>query len=269
MGTGDKKKAAASAEGEELWKLIRDRHPDVLLEATLNRNLSEDMAVLIAKNVSTPPEALEFLSGDKRFKGSYKLKLALCRNPRTPQRVTFSLLKFLRIFDVSDLTKDQHIPTNVRQKMEQFLSDKIPSLPSGIKTAIARRVNASIVSVLIGTGDEHVVDACLENPLLTEGILSAIINRPTTKAAAIRAIAANPKWSLRYTVRYALVRNFHTPMVYVDQFIRELKSADLKDLYADPKLPASTRPFIFRELLERGETTEEKRARTYKLDEEE
>jgi hypothetical protein len=30
---------------------------------------------------------------DVRFKESYKLKLAICKNPNTPQRTVFSLLK--------------------------------------------------------------------------------------------------------------------------------------------------------------------------------
>jgi hypothetical protein len=47
------------------------------------------------------------LAGDIRFKSSYRLKLNLCKNPKTPQKIVLSLLKYLRIFDLGDITKDR------------------------------------------------------------------------------------------------------------------------------------------------------------------
>ncbi len=267
MDIEEKIKAAQTASSEDLRRLVREHHPDILLNATLNRNLTEDMAILIAKNSSASPEALGFLAGDVRFKGSYKLKLMICRNPKTPQRVVFSLLKFLRIFDISDLTRDQHIPVNVRQKIEQMLTEKIPSLPSGVKTALARRANNAIVAELMQKGDERVVGACLDSPVLTEGIICNLINKEATKPLVIRLIAEHPKWSLRYAVRFALIRNFNTPMVRVTLFLSGMKTSDLKELHADPRLPTATRPFIFRELLERGESPEEQEKEVYELNE--
>ena len=269
MDIEEKIEAARSASSEELRRLVREHHPAVLMNATLNSNLTEDIAILIARNSGASPETLGFLAGDVRFKDSYKLKLAICRNPRTRQRVTFSLLKFLRIFDISDLTKDQRIPINVRQKIEQMLTEKIPSMPDGVKTALARRANTAIVAELMQKGDARVIEACLDSPVLTEGIICNLINRRVTKPHVIRLLAEHQKWSLRYPVRSALIRNFNTPMVRVCLFITEMKTMDLKELYADPKVPASTKPFIFRELLERNETPEQAGSETYELSEEE
>lgn len=249
-------KTASTADAEELWKIIRDPHPEVISTAILNRNLTEDMAVFIAKKKGTPQEALGFLANDIRFKESYKLKLAVCRNPKTPQRTTLSLLKFLRVFDLCDIVKDQLININIRQKIEYIISERIPSMPSGVKLALAKRANANIVMSLLESSDERVVGACLDSPVLTEGHFYKLINRPATKAVVIKMLAEHAKWSLRYFVRFALIRSFYTPMCNVVKFIDGMKTADLKDLYSDPKLPASTRPFIFRELLNRGETAE-------------
>lgn len=268
METGEKIEAALSAEGEDLWRLIREHRAEIILNATLNRHLTEDMAVFIAKKKSTSAEALEFLAGDVRFKDSYKLKLALCKNPRTPQRVTFSNLKFLRIFDLSDLTREQILPLNVRQKVEQSIVEKIVSMPSGVMTALARRANSTIVTVLLEKGDENVVKACLDSPALTEGVLCKTINKKTTQPHVIRTIAEHPKWSLRYSVKFALIRNFSTPMALVVDFISGMKVPDLRDLYADPKLPTATRPYIFSELTMRKETAEEPKGEVYTLPEE-
>lgn len=247
---------AQSADGEELWKIIRDSHPAVLMNATMNRHLQEDMAVFMAKKKTTPPEALSFLATDMRFRDSYPLKLALCKNPKTPQKISMGLLKFLRIFDLSDITRSQHIPINIRQKIEYNISQQIPSMPSGVKTALARRANSTIVMMLLEKSDKKVASTCLDSPSITEGDIYKIINKKTTKAHVIGFIAEHGKWSLRYAVKFALVRNFYTPMESVVRFLSQLKTGDLKELHNDPKLPASTRPFIFRELRDRNETTQ-------------
>jgi hypothetical protein len=267
--TGEKISAALSAEGEQLWRLVREHRSEIILNATLNRHLTEEMAVFIAKKKSAPAEALEFLAGDVRFKDSYKLKLALCRNARTPQRITFSLLKFLRIFDLSDLTKEQTLPLNVRQKVEQSVTERIPSMPSGVMTALARRANSTVVTLLLEKGDENVVNACLDSNALTEGLVCTIINRQNIPPHVVKVIAGHPKWSLRYSVKFALIRNFNTPMARVVEFIGAMKTADLRELYADPKVPTATKPYIFSELSIRNESIEEPKGEVYDLSEEE
>jgi hypothetical protein len=260
---------AMTAGSEELWGAVKDPHPEVIVNAVYNRHFTEDMAIFLTKKKNVSAEVLSLLATDRRFKDSYKLKLLLCRNPKTPQRVVVSLLKFLRIFDLSDITKDRHVHINIRQKIELIISEKLKSMPSGIKIALARRANSTILLYIMEYGDESVIKVCLENPALTEGHICRIINRPATGAPVIRQIAADKKWTLRYYVRYALIRNMHAPLVNVVKFIPGMKTADLRDLYEDPKLPSSTRPFIFRELSERGENASAPQDEVYLLSEDE
>jgi hypothetical protein len=44
-----------------------------------------------------------------------------------------------------------------------------------------------------------------------------------------------------------------------------MKTSDLRDLYSDPKVPLSTRPFIYRELQERGENVTPECSESYEL----
>ncbi|MEC4675890.1 MAG: hypothetical protein VST72_03060 [Nitrospirota bacterium] len=269
MHPDEKIKLARTACGYELWKLIRDPHPGVIMEASFNKNLTEEMAVFIAKRSNVPGEVLGFFAGDIRFKDSYRLKLAICKNPKSPQKATFSLLKFLRIFDMGDMTRDQRIPVSTRRKVEYQIFEKISSLPSGAMMALSKRANSNIVIALMEKGDKKVISSCLESPLLSEDHLCRLINRPRTTALLIKMITEHPKWSLRYYVRYALIRNFYTPMSYVEKFICRMKTADLKELYLDETLPSSTRPFIFHELGERRETIEPAKDEIYELPDEE
>ena len=258
---------ALTAQEEELWLLVRDTHPQVILNVTLNRSLNEEMAIFLAKTRNAPAEALGFLAGDVRFKNSYKLKLALCRNPRTPQRMSFSLLKFLRIFDLGDLSRDQTVPVTMRQKIELMITEKIPSLPSGVRIALAKRSSSAIVMAIMARGDNNTVIACLDSPVITETHLCEIINRRGAKASIIHMISEHPKWSLRYAIKYSLIRNFHTPMLRVTQFIPDMKTNDLRELYSSESLPKSSRPFIYSELGERGETVEVPKEEMYEISE--
>jgi hypothetical protein len=261
-------KTKKPSEAEDLWRLVRGQKPELVLNALYDKNLTEEMAIFMAKGKNTPAETLGILAGDVRFKDSYALKLAIAKNPKTPRKVSLRLLKFLRIFDLAEMTKDHLLAVTLRQKIEHSIMEKIPSMASGIKSALAKRANSSIIVKLMEKGDVNVITSCLESPALTEGHIYGLINK-TTKPLLIRMIAEHRKWSLRYSIRFALVRNFYTPMPHVARFIRGLKTQDLKFLYSDPKLPSSTRPFIYRELLERAETVETPKEETYVLDEDE
>jgi hypothetical protein len=261
----DKVRLSRTADGEELWKLIRDSSPDSIINAVSNKSLTEEMAVYIAGQKKTSSEVLVMLAGDIRFKSSYKLKLNLCKNPKTPQKIVLSLLKYLRIFDLGHITRDQNIPIPIRQKIEYSLLEKIASLPSGVKVALAKRSSLIIIISLLARGDKNVINSCLESPLLTEDQLYKLINRPDAKPLLIKILADHSKWSLRYKVRYALARNYHTPMAYVTKFITTLKTADLRELYSDKSLPSSTRPYIFYEIVTRGDSVEMPEEEIYNL----
>lgn len=235
-----------------LWETLRSGSPDAIKSAVFNPALTEEMAIFIARSRSAPPEALGFLASDRRFKASYELKLSLSKNPKTPQRVVLSLLKFLKIFDLADLTRDQRLHIVLRQKIEQSLSERIPSLPSGIRSALAKRASSNVVMILMQAGERNVVEACLNSPYLREADIYKAINRADARPILVRAVATHPKWSLRYSIKFALIRNFYTPMADSIKFIKQMKTPDLKALYRDPKLPSSTRPFIYKELAERG-----------------
>ena len=260
-----KLKLARTSDSEELWELVRDSSPDVVLTTIFNKNLNEDMAVFIARKRNSSPEVIGMLAADIRFKGSYKLTLAICNNPKTPLKITLSLLKFLRIFDLGDITKNHNIPISIRQKIEYSIIEKISSLPSGVKVALAKRTSINVIIRLLEKGDRKVIFSCLESPLLTEERLCTLINKPKTKHFLIKTISEHPKWSLRYGIKYALVKNYYTPMTYATKFISTLKTADLRELYSDTSLPSSTRPYIFNELALRNESADIPQEEMYNL----
>jgi hypothetical protein len=256
---------SSSAEGEELWAAIRMNHPRIIANAMGNRHLTEGMAVYIGRSRNTPAEVLGALAEDVRFKESYKLKLSLVRNPLMPVRMALRLLKFIRIFDLADISRDRTVSAIVRQKVEEMLIERVAGLPLGVKVALGRRASSRVLEHIMNRGDRRVVDTCLASPRLTEEQLCHMVLRQSTKPVVIKALAEHPSWSLRYSIRLQLVRNFHTPMERVVEMISTLKGNDLRTLYEDTKVPASTKPFIHRELVERGEGLEQPPDVTYEL----
>ena len=102
-------------------------------------------------------------------------------------------------------------------------------------------------------GNKEVVAACLQNPYMTEGEIYKVISKRTVTPQVIRQIAEHPKWSSRHQVQLSLIRHCHTPLSRIVIFLKNIKTSDLKELYEDPDVPSSTKPCIYRELLERDE----------------
>jgi hypothetical protein len=243
---------ASAGREEELRPLAYHPSPRVLLKVLSNKNVSEDLVLIIAGRRNITREVLESVYDDIRWRDSYPVMLALCKNPKTPQKISLSLLKALRIFDQAELTRNQQVPVNVRRRAESAISEKMLSMPLGIKMSLARKASCNVIMKLMEDGMKEVVPLCLENPYMTERVICKIINTKRIASHVIRRIADHPKWSLRYDVQWSLIRNNNAPLSRVVQFLKNIKAKDLMELYSAPEVPASTKPFIFRELADRG-----------------
>lgn len=253
---GKRIELAASAQEDELTLLVHDPSPKVIMAMLGNRNVTEEHVLIVANRKNLPPEVLSAIFGDKRWSESYPVRLALAKNPKTPLFTALSIARFLRLFDLVELSRNQLIPAIYRRKLEAIVVEKIPSLALGVKKTMARTAGGGIVLALLKDGYPEVVKHCLENPYLVEAHLYKIISLQTTGPGTIRTIAEDRNWSCRYHIKFALIRNEHTPLARSVLFLPELKLLDLKELYRDPLLPAGVKPFIHRELVERGEDPE-------------
>jgi hypothetical protein len=249
----DRQLASAAGE-EELKPLVYHKSSEVIAALINNKKLTEDLAAVIAGRRNIDSGILESLSHHVRWKDSYKVRLALCKNPKTPQKITFSLIKFLRVFDLAGLTRNNVLPVNVRVRIEGEIGERIQAMALGIKIALAKRASSNVLMKLIEEGLREVVAVCLDSPYMTEGDIYKIISMKKISLHIIRMIAEHPKWSARYQVRWALIINKHAPLVAVVKFLKDMKTTDLKELYAAPDVPSSTKPQIYRELLEREES---------------
>jgi hypothetical protein len=247
---------AASAGDEDIMLFVHDPSSKVVLALLENRNLTEEHVLIIANRKNVSPEVLNTLFKDPRWSESYPVRIALAKNPKTPLFAALSIARFLRLFDLAELARNHLLPVIYRKKLEAMVIEKIPTLALGIKKTLAKVAAGEILISLIKDGYPDVIKLCLENPHLVEAHLYKVISHKMTTPGTIRTIAESRNWTFRYHIKFALIRNEHTPLARISQFLPDLKIGDLREIYRDPHLPPGVRPFIHRELLERGEDPE-------------
>ena len=138
-------------------------------------------------------------------------------------------------------------------RAEANIIEKILPMPLGIKITLARRASGNILIKLIEDGMKEVVAVCLDSPYMTEGDIYRVLNMKKISSQVICQIANHPKWSCRYNIQWALIRNNNTPLSRIVNYLKNIKTVDLQELYAATEVPSGTKPFIHRELLDREE----------------
>jgi hypothetical protein len=243
---------AAAASEDRIALYLHDVSPLVIEAILENRRTTEEHVLVIAQRRNLPGRVLDSIFKNRRWTESYPVRLALARNPKTPLFSALSLARHLRLFDLAALARDHLLPAVYRRKIEAIVIERVPALALGVKKSLAKTATGEILLSLIQNGYPDVVNICLDNPHLLEAHLYKVISRSTTTPGTIRAIADHRGWSCRYPIKFALIRNEHTPLSRSERFLADLKSRDLRELYRDPLLPPAVRPSIHRELLARG-----------------
>jgi hypothetical protein len=139
----------------------------------------------------------------------------------------------------------------------------------GVKKTLAKIVSGEVLLMLIHDGYPEVVNLCLDNPYLLESHLYKVLSRHNTMPGTVKAIAKHKNWSSRSMIKFSLIRNEHTPLSLSVQFLAAMKIADLRELYNDPSVSVTVKPFIHRELRKRGEEPDKAmEEQVYEIDEE-
>jgi hypothetical protein len=258
---------ALAAHEEEISRFLHDTSPRVVRALLGNKYLTEDDVLVMANRKNLPADILETIAKDKRWTGGYPVRLALAKNPKTPLAVSLSVARRLRLFDLAEISRNRVLPIVFRHKLEAIIMERVP-MALGVKKSLAKIASGEVLLRLIQDGYPDVVKLCLGNPYLLEAHLYKVISRQSTTPGTIRAIAEHANWSSRYMIKLALVRNAHTPLPLSVRFFEALKVMDLRELYADPSAPVTIKPFIHRELWERGEQPKQApEEQVYEIDE--
>ena len=103
--------------------ISRDRQPRVIRALLENPRVTDGVVVPMAASDATPPAILDVIATDRRWSVRYGVRVAICRNPRTPVATALRLLPLLKKFDLRVVSREHRLGPEVRRRAELLLGD--------------------------------------------------------------------------------------------------------------------------------------------------
>jgi len=111
----------------------------------------------------------------------------------------------------------------------------------GERKSFARRSTPEMLEKLVHDPDPNVIRILLSNPTVRESDVLRIAAKRPIPAEVLREILVHPRWSVRYTIRFALVQNPYLPTNLGLALVRSLHRQDAFSIVQSTELPESIR----------------------------
>ena len=205
-----------------------------LMLALSNPSITEDHFIALLRNPSITPEIVYSISERST---SYKIQYAIAACSKTPYPLGISVIQNLFWNDLLKVVANYRLNPRLRRMAENYLHEKATNLTLGEKMSLARTAPRPLIPLLRSENEPRVIVELLRNPNLVEDDLLTMINHHLTPQTVLHTIGTDHKWSVRYPIRLALVRNERTPLPVTLSFLSGLHKPDLKAVASAPKTP--------------------------------
>jgi hypothetical protein len=242
---------AAVAPRHLLEPFFAETAKEVLVALARNPNLQERDLLRLLNRKDLPSEVLREIVAHKEAARNYAVKLAVVRHPKTPRLISLPLVKFLYLFDLVRVCQTPAVPAEVKMAAEETILKKVETIPRGEKITLARRGSGRVAASLLVTDDRELICAALNNPFLSEAHMLRVLALHDLPALVVDQVAQHDKWSRRYHLRLALIRNPSTPLPRVLAFLPDLAVSDLRDICLDRRMPEQVRRYVLAHCAER------------------
>ncbi len=233
---------------EERLDLAFDATDDVLHALLDNEATGEEELTIIARRRDVSHEVLRRMAGDRRVQESHRLRRILVLNPKLPASAGLRLVPSLFLFDLVTVLITPALPMEIKTAAENAILQQYQSLPLGQKITLARRGNGGrLLPQLLNDANSEVVRAVLNNPFLTESIVSTAVWKATHQHVIV-LIADTARWANRNYVKMALLRNRMLPLGRAVTLVGTLTPAQLKELSNDPAVPVQVRNLVIQQM---------------------
>jgi len=186
----------------------------------------------LLKRADLSPEALERVLKDRSARRYHAVRLALAAHPRTPRSEALSLVSTLFWRDLAHLSANARVHPEIRRAADRDLLRRLPEMALAERVDLAKTVGRGTLVMLRHDPDPGVLGAILENRFTTEPDVVAAAARGD--APVLEVISAHPRWSLRPSVRSALLRNRRLPMAVALALLTRASLEDLEGLRDSP-----------------------------------
>ena len=129
------------------------------------------------------------------------------------------------------------------EQIEKALAPERPLRPNGRplslgeRKTLARTNNREQLLLLLRDPHPAVVAILLDNPHVTESDVVRIAAARPAVPESLTRIAAHPRWSVRHTIKRAVVQNPATPLADAIRTATTLSASDRAMLLGDPGIP--------------------------------
>jgi hypothetical protein len=124
MGVAEKIKLALMGNKEAREILVRDPNKLVSVAVVKSPKIQESEIESIAKSRSVGEDVLREISRNKSWMKSYKVKLNLVSNAKTPLPMAMKLLTQVRDYDLKKLAKSKEISSVVANQAKRMVDAK-------------------------------------------------------------------------------------------------------------------------------------------------
>ncbi|MGE5233230.1 MAG: hypothetical protein ACM3OB_03895 [Acidobacteriota bacterium] len=121
LSVGERIAVARRASSAVLSHLRHDPTPRVIAALLENPRLTEGTLLPLLAGDASVPAVLAIIAQDPRWGTRYPVRVALCRNPRTPVPTALGLLPGLRKVDLGAVESDPRLAGAVRQRAQLLL----------------------------------------------------------------------------------------------------------------------------------------------------
>jgi hypothetical protein len=240
-----------SAPPPELERMVHSQSQDELRAAAADSRLTEDLALALLTRRGLHGSVLEEVSKNQAVMKHRRVIFALVCNPRTPRFVSLPILRRLYTFELMKIALLPSVPTDVKMIAEEAIVSRVGTISSGERLTLAKQGSTRIAAALLPDPEERVTLAALQNSRMTEPWVVKALMRDDSPAHFVRAVCADPKWSLRKEVQFALLRNEHTPLACALKIASALSAAALREVLATSRLNEKVKQYISAELTRR------------------
>ena len=216
--------------------------PPAFLEGALNNpGLGPEEMLSLLRNRQATSQLLLKIGRDPRWTRNYEIKKQLVRHPHLPLVVARNLLPHMFWKELAEAAADARLHPVVRRQAERLLALRLEELSLGERVALARRASRGLIGPLIDMSEGPVLRGLLGNSRLVELEAVRVASCACGQPDLFRQLAGHPKWSVRRSVRLALLRNPRTPVPAALSLVEKLSLRDLRELVKDVKVPRIVR----------------------------
>ena len=121
LAAGERVAIARKAGPAIISQLRTDKDPRVISALLENPRMTEGSLMTLVTSETASPKGLALVARHRKWGSRYSIRVALCRNMRTPAQVSLGLLPSLKKPDLAAVERDRKLPASVRRRAAVLL----------------------------------------------------------------------------------------------------------------------------------------------------